>query len=215
MLIKTFILTVTVACVFESKFCCPLTCHPLPQSLTSGWRSLSLPARLQQRIRKYHAFLAVHHNQGAYSALFSGLGVNLSIELKQFLFRKLIADAPFFKDLSHRGFHATVSPMAPRAPRVLALLLDPQTGLHKIFAQTPSLAHLWSRVHGRSTASLRALLLSFQETVFAPGDIVIRKGDVGREMFFIVRGSVEVPAERSRYGGSGGTEGHFGDLLTA
>ena len=32
----------------------------------------------------------------------------------------------------------------------------------------------------------------FQEAVYSPGDLIIRKGAIGEEMFFIVKGTVEV-----------------------
>jgi hypothetical protein len=104
--------------------------------------SLALPRSLSQRIVKYHSYLCMHHNESAYSALFGGLSVNLSIELKLFLFRKLLREAPFFQELE------------------------------------PHIVH--------------ELVLCFKEAVHSPGDIIIRKGDIGKEMFFIVKGSVEV-----------------------
>lgn len=116
--------------------------------INAAMHSLGLPVSLRMRIMRYHCYLAVHHNQSAYSALFNGLSVNLSIELKLYLFRKLITDAPFFKDLS-------------------------PTALHN-------------------------LVQGFQEAVYSPGDIIIRKGDSGNDMFFIVKGTIEVLAERNR-----------------
>jgi hypothetical protein len=104
--------------------------------------SLGLPMNMRQRILKYHSYLTVHHNDSAYDALFKGLSLNLSIELKLFLFRQLLQDAPFFKDI---------------APAVL----------HK-------------------------LVQNFNDQVFSPGDIIIRIGEVGQEMFFIVKGHVDV-----------------------
>lgn len=116
--------------------------------INAAMRSLGLPVSIRMRIMRYHCYLAVHHNQSAYSALFSGLSVNLSIELKLYLFRKLISDAPFFKDLT-------------------------PTALHN-------------------------LVQGFDEAVYSPGDIIIRKGDSGSDMFFIVKGTIEVLAERNR-----------------
>jgi len=116
--------------------------------INAAMRSLGLPVSLRMRIMRYHCYLAVHHNQSAYSALFNGLSVNLSIELKLYLFRKLISDAPFFKDLT-------------------------PTALHN-------------------------LVQGFEEAVYSPGDIIIRKGDSGSDMFFIVKGTIEVLAERNR-----------------
>ena len=36
------------------------------------------------------------------------------------------------------------------------------------------------------------LVMSFEESVFSPADIIIREGDVGQEMFFIIKGFCEV-----------------------
>merc|ERR1719265_1064261 len=36
------------------------------------------------------------------------------------------------------------------------------------------------------------MVMAFEEEVFAPGDLIIRKGDVGAEVFFIIKGSCEV-----------------------
>jgi glucose-6-phosphate 1-dehydrogenase len=46
-----------------------------------------------------------------------------------------------------------------------------------------------------SAVFLHSLSLILKPDVFAPGDFIIRKGDTGSEMFFIVRGEVEVMAE--------------------
>merc|ERR1719191_38871 len=39
---------------------------------------------------------------------------------------------------------------------------------------------------------IKNIVVSLQDAVYLPGDYVIRKGDCGREMFFIFRGTVEV-----------------------
>ena len=77
--------------------------------------SLRLPTALQQRILKYHNYLAAHHNQAAYRALFTQLSLNLIVELKLFLFRQLINEAPFFED---------ISPVPPAVFVLLCLLLS-------------------------------------------------------------------------------------------
>lgn len=45
---------------------------------------------------------------------------------------------------------------------------------------------------GASQAFLRDIVLSLHPHVFTPGDYVVQKGDIGEEMFFISRGSVDV-----------------------
>eukprot|EP00397_Hematodinium_sp_SG-2012_P002213 GEMP01002219.1.p1 GENE.GEMP01002219.1~~GEMP01002219.1.p1 ORF type:complete len:860 (+),score=99.70 GEMP01002219.1:67-2646(+) len=66
--------------------------------IRSAMDSLDLPTELQRRIVSYHHYLHVHHNPTAYDALFTGLSVNLLIELKLFLFRQLFMEkASFFR----------------------------------------------------------------------------------------------------------------------
>merc|ERR1719316_1373738 len=39
---------------------------------------------------------------------------------------------------------------------------------------------------------IKNLALSLQDAIYLPGDYVIRAGDFGREMFFILRGMIEI-----------------------
>ena len=110
--------------------------------VTAAMQSLSLPHDLSQRILHYHTYRCMHHNESTYRSLLDGLSLNLSLELKLFMYRKMIREAPFFQ-----GF--------------------PKTALHEL-------------VH------------CFQEAVYSPGDLIIRKGAIGEEMFFIVKGTIEV-----------------------
>ncbi len=52
---------------------------------------------------------------------------------------------------------------------------------------------------GASDAFVRELVSGLRPVVFTPGDFIIRRGEVGEEMFFINRGKVEVlgPKERA------------------
>ncbi|CAK0871333.1 unnamed protein product [Prorocentrum cordatum] len=104
--------------------------------------TLGLPVNLQQRIRQYHHFLAVHHNINAYSLLMQGLSVSLFIELKAHLFKQMFSQGPFFT--------------------------------------------------GAPTSFLRNLLQVMVEVTFCPGDVVIRCGDVGEQMYFVVKGRLDV-----------------------
>jgi len=45
---------------------------------------------------------------------------------------------------------------------------------------------------GASPVFLHSLALMLKPMVFAPGDLVVRKGDPGREMYFVARGEVEI-----------------------
>jgi glucose-6-phosphate 1-dehydrogenase len=45
---------------------------------------------------------------------------------------------------------------------------------------------------GASAVFLQSLALMLKPVVFAPGDFVVRKGESGREMYFVARGEVEV-----------------------
>lgn len=42
------------------------------------------------------------------------------------------------------------------------------------------------------TSAVGAVVLGFDEIVVCPGDIIIRKGAAGKEMFFILKGQCEV-----------------------
>lgn len=64
-----------------------------------------------------------------------------------------------------------------------------------LFAPLIENAQFFSVLHPRSVV---ALLQSFQEEIFSPGDFVMAHGQVGREMYFISRGrcSVHIPVDR-------------------
>lgn len=48
---------------------------------------------------------------------------------------------------------------------------------------------------GASQAFIREIILNMESVVFTPGDYVVRKGEIGAEMYFISRGSVDVVSE--------------------
>lgn len=110
--------------------------------VSAAMTSLHLPTDLRHRIERYQRYLEIHRNPAAYEALFKGLSVNLTVELKRHLYRTMVGDAPFFRDLP--------------------------------------------------TSVLHNLLLGFQEVVHSPGDVIIRKGGRDKEMYFVVRGKVDI-----------------------
>jgi glucose-6-phosphate 1-dehydrogenase len=59
---------------------------------------------------------------------------------------------------------------------------------------------------------LRNLAMMLRPVVPAPGDIIIRKGDVGGEMYFICRGEVEVLDDAGKVMNTMGEGDYFGEL---
>lgn len=116
--------------------------HKHVSLIRSTMMSLGIPADLRQRITRYHHFLAVHHNVNAYTMLMKGLSVNLFIEAKANLFRKMFSQGDFFR--------------------------------------------------GAPGGFLRRLLQEMVEATFCPGDVVIRCGDIGDQMYFVVKGRLDV-----------------------
>lgn len=47
-------------------------------------------------------------------------------------------------------------------------------------------------LRGATPYQISELVVAFQEEVYSPGDLVVKKGDVGNEMFFIMKGRLEV-----------------------
>jgi len=45
---------------------------------------------------------------------------------------------------------------------------------------------------GMETRLLEKVILAFTEVVFSPGDVILRKGDIGEDMYFIIKGSCDV-----------------------
>ncbi|CAE8615787.1 unnamed protein product [Polarella glacialis] len=124
--------------------------------------TLNVPKELKNRIRKYHHFLAVHHNANAYQSLMQGLSVNLFIELRANLFSRLISEAPFFQ--------------------------------------------------GAPAKFVRRLLQVLTEVTFGPGDIVIRCGDIGEQMYFVIKGKLEVLSPTNMVVGRIGENQYFGEV---
>lgn len=48
---------------------------------------------------------------------------------------------------------------------------------------------------GASSAFIKDIILNLEPVVFTPGDYIVRKGDLGYDMFFISKGSVDVVSE--------------------
>eukprot|EP00928_Gymnodinium_smaydae_P055295 TRINITY_DN38881_c0_g1_i1.p1 TRINITY_DN38881_c0_g1~~TRINITY_DN38881_c0_g1_i1.p1 ORF type:complete len:906 (-),score=183.64 TRINITY_DN38881_c0_g1_i1:7-2724(-) len=124
--------------------------------------TLDIPPELRSRITKYHHFLAVHHNTNAYAILMQGLSMNLFIELRAHLFKKLFSEGLLFEN-APAGF-------------------------------------------------LRSLLQLMVEVTFCPGDLVIRCGDLGDEMYFVVKGRLEVLDAESNVIGKIGETQYFGEV---
>jgi glucose-6-phosphate 1-dehydrogenase len=59
---------------------------------------------------------------------------------------------------------------------------------------------------------LHSLSLMLKPDVFAPGDYIIRKGDTGSEMFFIVRGEVEALTDGDKVVGTLREGDFFGEI---
>lgn len=130
--------------------------------IQSTMRSLDIPAELRHRITRYHHFLAVHHNINAYKLLMQGLSVNLFLELKAHLFRKMFSEGKFFRD-APGGF-------------------------------------------------LRRLLQVMVEATFCPGDIVVRCGDLGDQMYFVVKGKLDVLSPQGAVIGKISENQYFGEI---
>jgi len=124
--------------------------------------NLDIPPDLHFRITKYHHFLAVHHNTNAYQVLMQGLSVNLFIELRAHLFKRLFSEGPMFE------------------------------------GTPPNFA--------------RRLLQIMVEVTYCPGDIVIRCGDLGNEMYFVVKGRLEVLNDQNEILGKIGENQYFGEV---
>ena len=62
---------------------------------------------------------------------------------------------------------------------------------------------------GASSEFFRDIVLSLRLVVFLPGDYIIKKGELGEEMFFINRGVVEVVSDNGRDVYATLTEGNF------
>lgn len=76
---------------------------------------------------------------------------------------------------------------------------------HSLVTRAPFFQHA-------STEVIKNIVVSLQDAIYLPGDYVIRKGDVGREMFFIFRGTVEV-VSAERVGVASLTAGlYFGEV---
>mmetsp|Transcript_64408 Transcript_64408/g.199631 ORF Transcript_64408/g.199631 Transcript_64408/m.199631 type:complete len:917 (+) Transcript_64408:3-2753(+) len=141
--------------------------HKHVSVIRSTLATLDIPPELKARITKYHHFLAVHHNTSAMHLLMQGLSVNLFIELRAHLFKRLFSEGPFFR--------------------------------------------------GAPPSFLRALLQVMVEVTFCPGDVIIRCGDLGDQMYFIVKGRLDVLGPDNSIVGSLGESQYFGEvaLLTS
>ena len=62
---------------------------------------------------------------------------------------------------------------------------------------------------GASMAFIKEIILNLEPVVFTPGDYIVRKGDIGTDMFFISKGNVDVVSEDESIVYATLSEGHF------
>eukprot|EP00746_Dinoflagellata_sp_MGD_P038076 gnl/MRDRNA2_/MRDRNA2_19158_c0_seq1.p1 gnl/MRDRNA2_/MRDRNA2_19158_c0~~gnl/MRDRNA2_/MRDRNA2_19158_c0_seq1.p1 ORF type:complete len:580 (-),score=80.49 gnl/MRDRNA2_/MRDRNA2_19158_c0_seq1:174-1913(-) len=67
-------------------------------------------------------------------------------------------------------------------------------------------------LRGATPAQITAIVAAFVEEVYSPGDLVIRKGDIGSEMFFIMKGRCEVLGEQFQIYCERKTGEYFGEI---
>ena len=86
----------------------------------------------------------------------------------------------FFSGTCYPGGDSIFQDMPPTTRREVCL-----RGYGPLLAKVPFLS-------GISTAFLRELSVSASLYLFAPGDIIVYRGDMGRDMYCIRKGYVEV-----------------------
>jgi len=114
-------------------------------------------------------------------------GLQLLVSRYRDLFEEGLIGGELFKDLEHED-----------TARLLSAKLPPlDLGL-----QTEELLRSLAMFAGLEPAELKALARLFRPRLLVPDEVVIRKGDRGRGMFFISSGAVEVilPHDRVRLG---------------
>lgn len=62
---------------------------------------------------------------------------------------------------------------------------------------------------GASPSLIKQIILNLNPMIFAPGDYIVTKGDIGNEMYFISKGVVEVVSENGKTVYATLTDGHF------
>lgn len=62
---------------------------------------------------------------------------------------------------------------------------------------------------GASISLIKEIILNLEPVVFTPGDYIVRKGDIGTDMFFISKGHVDVVSEDESIVYATLSEGHF------
>jgi len=70
--------------------------------IQAAMEALGLPREIQGRILRYHGYIQRHHNPDMYEALLNGLSRDLVVEMKRFIFGKLLSDSPMLQDLDEQ-----------------------------------------------------------------------------------------------------------------
>lgn len=66
--------------------------------------------------------------------------------------------------------------------------------------------------HGADAVLLASLIMALKPMVFQPGDLIIRKGEIGREMYLISRGEVAVIDDSGKVMATLGEGNFFGEI---
>jgi len=150
--------------------------------IRSAMKSLNLPANLRMRIEKYHLFLAIHHNLNAYNSLFQGLSVQLFTELKAQIYDRLFRDAPVYLGVV-RGSCAGCFLLRRQSSRMPCA-----NDLNSSFSnlKTPQF------FRNAPEEFINSIVLALEETTFSPGETVLLRGEIGNEMYWILRGRCDV-----------------------
>jgi len=67
--------------------------------IQAAMEALNLPPGLQDRIMSYHGYIQKHHNPDTYDTLMNGLSRDLFVEMKLFIFGRLLDESPMLADL--------------------------------------------------------------------------------------------------------------------
>lgn len=129
-------------------------------------RELNIPSDLQNRVTSWFDFTWKQHGTLGLKAC-----ANFSIVFKCIFFMNYI---DFLDD--------------SRALEALPINLKTELAI-SMHIQTLSKVKLFTDCE---QAVLRDLVLKLRSVIFLPGDVICRKGDVGREMYILKRGEVEV-----------------------
>lgn len=129
-------------------------------------RELNIPCDLQKRVKSWFEF--TWKQQGT-------LGLILSIYFLIYIYNEYKIKKIFFSDDNR-----SLSALPINLKTELAINMHIKT-LNKVKLFTDC-----------EQALLRDLVLKLRSIIYLPGDVICKKGDVGREMYILQRGEVEV-----------------------